>query len=267
MNKEDLIDKLLEYFYIENRELKDIEVPEDEEDKRNLLDNIIAKRPPEEIDQTILDMESKLLKIELEEKRIVNSYEIETIDKTLLCEDEFSSTIALWQGDITRLKVDAIINNTNETLLGCSIENHKCIDRLINSKAGIALKLECNEIVKNQAHTLSIGEVKLTNSYNLPCNYIIHTVGPKVYGDLTEENKKDLAKCYSNILELAKQKELKTIAIPCISTGEYHFPKNEAAIVAVNSIKDFLKDNKKIFSKIIIDVYTNEDYNEYKKLF
>ena len=266
MNIEDLIDKLIEYFVIEDRSLEQFELPEEVEDKREFLDNRIALREPNELDETILEMEDMLLQKELEQKDIVDISEIETVDITLQNDDAFSNVIALWQGDISCLKTDCIVNAANPSLLGCSLPNHKCIDRVIHSNAGIRLKLECYDIMKNQMHNENIGSAKITSGYNLPAKYVIHTVGPTVYGELTNENKEDLAKCYYQVLKLAKNKNIRTIAIPCISTGEYHFPKNEAAIIALDTIREFLSENNNSFDKIIINVYTNEDYNAYKKL-
>lgn len=264
MEKEVLINNLIDYLRIENRLLNENEVPEDLEEKREYLDNIIASRKPEEIDQIILDLESQLLEIELKERGIVPAYEIDNVYHTLGSDETFANYICLWQGDITRLKVDAIVNTANSSLIGCSIKNHKCVDRLIHSRAGISLKLECEQIVKNQLHE-EVGKARLTNAYNLPCKYVIHTVAPKVLGNVTEKERTELKKCYNADLELAMNYELKTIAIPCLSTGEHRFPKNEAAAIALSTIKEFLHKNN-CFNKIIICTYTNEDYNEYKKL-
>lgn len=265
MDKEYLINKLIEYFRIENRQLNQDEIPEDIDEKREYLDNIIALREPEEIDQVILDLERELLEIELKERGVVPAYEIDNVYHTLGSDDEVANEICLWQGDITRLKVDAIVNATNPSLIGCNVKSHKCIDRIIHSRAGISLKLECDQIIKNQVHKEEIGKAKLTNAYNLPCKYIIHTVGPKVLGNVTEKERTELKSCYNSILELAMKNEFKIIAIPCISTGEYRFPKSEAAYISLNTIKEFLKKNK-CFNKVIICTFTNEDYNEYKKL-
>lgn len=267
MNKEELITNLLDYFYHEDKSLMQFEIPEDEEEKRKHLDNIIALREPNEIDEYTLAMESKLLQIEKEEREVMDAKEIKTIKETLSSDDEMADIFALWQGDITTLKVDAIVNPANASLLGCSIPYHKCVDRLVHSRAGIGLKLECNDIIKRQMHHENNGTAKITNAYNLPCKYILHTVGPMVDGNLTEENKIDLENSYIAVLELAKKKEIRTLAIPCISTGEYHFPKNIAAPIAVETIKEYLLTNPNTFDKIIINVYTNEDYNEYRKLF
>lgn len=264
MNKEDLIDKLIEYFFIEDKSLVELEIPEDLADKRELLDNIITSHDVTSIPDEILNLEDQLLNIELNEKGIVNAYEVDTVNKTLLSDEEIGNILSLWQGDITRLKVDAIVNPANK-VLNLTIPSHRCIDRLIHSKAGMRLKKEFQELGKEQV-TNELNNPKITNSYNLPCKYIIHITGPYVRGSLTEENKEDLKVCYLKILELAKRRNLKTIAIPCISTGSFHFPKNEAAIIAFNTIKEFILSNPEAFHKIIINVYTNEDYNAYKKL-
>lgn len=264
MNKEVLIDALINYLCKE-RNLDSIDIPDDIEEKRLFLEDFILERDPEPINAHILEMESQLLKTELNERGIVLASEISYVSESLGSDDEFANIIALWQGDITRIEVDAIVNTTNSTLMPC-LESTRSIDRLIHSRAGMNLKQECLKVSEIDTNN-KVGSARLTKAYNLPSKYIIHTVAPKIVnGIVTEEDRNSLKKCYNSILELAKIKEFKTIAIPCISTGEFHFPKNEAAFIALETLKEFIKNNPGTFSKVIINTYTNEDYNEYKKL-
>ncbi|MGM9834787.1 MAG: macro domain-containing protein [Bacilli bacterium] len=266
MNKEVLVDALINYLCKENNIDNSIDIPDDEEEKRIFLDDFILAREAKPINGHILEMESQLLKTELKERGgIVLETDIPYINDLLGSNDEFASVIALWQGDITRLAVDVIVNTTNSTLMPCQESIHS-IDRLIHSRAGMGLKLECSKIIEIDKDN-KVGSAKLTKAYNLPSKYIIHTVAPKVLnGIVTEENRNNLKKCYNSILELAKTKEFKTIAIPCISTGKFHFPKSEAADIALDTVKEFLKNNPNTFTKVILNTYTSEDYNEYKKL-
>lgn len=264
MNKEVLIDALINYLVKENN-LDNIEIPDDIDEKRLFLEGLSLKREPKPLNEHIVEMENQLLKIELNERGIVFSSEIPYISSSLGSDDEFANIIALWQGDITRVSVDAIVNTTNPTLMPC-LESLHSVDRLIHSKAGMNLKLECLNVCEMDTNN-KIGSARLTKAYNLPSKYIIHTVAPKIVnGIVTDDDRNNLKKCYNSILELAKIKEFTTIAIPCISTGEFHFPKNEAAYLSLETIKEFLKNNPGTFSKVIINTYTNEDYNEYKKL-
>ena len=248
--KDKLVDELVKYFSLENERV--YKIPESYEGKRLFLRRLINIREAMPLDEEILEKEDNLLKLELKEKKLVKA-------------SDFKDKVSLYKGDIATIKCDAIVNACNEYLLGCFIPNHSCIDNQIHTFAGIRLRLKCNDIMKGD--TLESGKVILTSGYNLPCKYIIHTVGPKVQGVLTKENEDELKACYVNSLELAKENNIRSIVFPCISTGVYRYPKDKAASLAYKTVKDYLKDNDKYFDKIIFNVFKDEDEMIYERLF
>ncbi|RLD62929.1 MAG: O-acetyl-ADP-ribose deacetylase [Bacteroidetes bacterium] len=160
--------------------------------------------------------------------------------------------LEIYKGDITKLKVDAIVNAANKTLLGGG-----GVDGAIHREAGKELLAECHTL--NGCET---GEAKITKAYKLPCNFVIHTVGPVWYGGKNFEEEL-LASCYKKSLELAVNNNIKTIAFPNISTGVYRFPKDKAAKIAISEVKKFLSANKSI-SKVIFVTFDEENFKIYK---
>lgn len=223
-------------------------------DKKILLRSLMNVRPPMKLDEDFLKVQDKYLQHELNIKGIVDSDSLPEIQKG----------ITLWQGDITRLNSDAIVNAANSTMLGCFIPCHRCIDNAIHSAAGLQLREECNRIIKAQGHEEPVGSAKITGGYNLPCKYVIHTVGPVVAGELTQENCRELQSCYSSCLELAESNNISCIAFCCISTGEFHFPNDIAAKIAVKTVKDFMKNGRSI-KKVIFNVFKDLDLEIYSK--
>lgn len=148
---------------------------------------------------------------------------------------------------------------------GCFVPCHKCIDNQINTFAGVELRLECNEVMKTKNYHLETGKAIITKGYNLPSKNIIHTVGPIIYDFVTEEKEKELASCYINSLKLAIDNNIKTIAFPCISTGEFRFPKELACKIAIQTIDMFLTENKGKIEKVVFNVYGEEDYKIYEQ--
>lgn len=249
--KEELIDKLLKYFINENKEYSNIDIPNNIEEKRQILRGLINLREPIEIDESILKLEDKLLQIELNEKGIVDVLELPEIEKN----------ISLYLGDITTLKTDAIVNAGNNYGLGCFNPTHKCIDNTIHTYSGIRLRLECNDKLKGK--TLNNGKILVCNGYNLPSKYVITTVGPEIRGQITKQDEIDLSNCYKNALKYAIDNNFKSIVFPSISTGLFGYPISKAKLTAYNSVKELLKDND---IKVIFNVYSKEDYDEYQKL-
>ena len=199
-----------------------------------------------------MKVEDEYLQEELEKQNITNVDDIKANNK-----------IALWQGDITKLKIEAIVNAGNSQGLGCFLPNHNCIDNQINTFAGVRLRLACNEIMKDLNYNIETGKAIITKGYNLPCKYVIQTVGPIIENEVTELKENELADCYINSLKLAAHNGIKTIAFPCISTGVFRFPKDRACKIAIESVKDFLKENDKI-EKVVFNVYSDEDLEIYK---
>lgn len=246
------IDYLIEELLKENDYFGNISLNSLDEKKEfyRALRNI---REPKYISDEYLKRQDEFLREEIKNKGIVNSDDI-PFDEDI---------ISVWQGDITTLRVDAIVNACNEYLLGCFIPGHKCIDNAIHSFAGMQLRNECDKIMKGK--TLPNGEVVLTHGYNLPCRYIIQTVGPQVHGMVFDHDKEDLRKCYYNCLELSRKCGIKSIAFPCISTGLYGFPKDEASKIAIKTVMDYIKENDFAFDHIIFNVFEDVDYKIYKK--
>ena len=247
------IDYLIDELIKEDDRLANIVIPEDIYDKKDLYRALRNIRNPKPISYEYLKIQDKYLQEEIKNKGIVSEKDI-SFDKSI---------ISIWKGDITTLECDVIVNACNSYLLGCFNPSHRCIDNEIHSFAGMQLREECNNIMKG--NRLPNGEVVLTNAYNLPSRYIIQTVGPHVSGKVRDKDRIDLEKCYYNSLELLKEKGLKTIAFPCIATGLYGFPKEEACLIAINTVLKYLDNNKEVFDHIIFNVFSEEDYLLYKK--
>lgn len=260
------LDYLINYLLEENSEVKIDEIPKEQESKKRLYRSLCNIREPKQISKEYLQAEDEYLKDELKEKQITKVENIKTVfEKYGEVNLKNKNKICLWQGDITTLQIDAIVNAANSQGLGCFIPCHKCIDNQINSFAGIRLRLECNKIMKQKNYNLKTSEVIITNGYNLPAKYIIHTVGPIIYNQVTEIEESQLAKCYQNCLELAIKNNIKTIAFPCISTGEFRFPKELACQIAVKTVDEFLTQNSAQFDKVVFNVYKEEDLKLYER--
>ena len=236
------------------------EMPEYKDDAANIIDkkillrSLMNVRPPKKLKGNFLKVQDEFLSHERELKGIVHADEI----------PEIQPGISIWQGDITRLDADAIVNAANEKLLGCFVPCHSCIDNAIHSAAGLQLRDECNEIIKAQGHDEFTGCAKITRAYNLPSKFVIHTVGPIVFEKLKDNQKIELENCYKSCLKLADEKNLKTLAFCCISTGEYNFPNDEAAKIAVKTVKNFLPEAKSL-RKIIFNVFKDLDLALYER--
>ncbi|WP_066874899.1 protein-ADP-ribose hydrolase [Clostridium mediterraneense] len=267
MSKIDDLDFLISELCSEKEEYKNLLIPEDKDGKRALLRSLMNVREARKVSKEFLEVQDRFLKEESIKKGIVKLEEIQTIkDKFPKNGLKYSDKISLWQGDITRLEVDAIVNAANSQMLGCFVPCHRCIDNAIHSAAGVELRRECFEIMKKQGHEEEIGKAKLTSAYNLPSKYVLHTVGPIVSYELTDKLRKNLESCYKSCLRLAVENNIRSIAFCCISTGEFHFPNDEAAKIALDIILKFLENNSDSIDRIIINVFKDEDYDIYKNL-
>lgn len=231
--------------------------PEEDTAQRRLLRSLMNVRPPMPLKREFLQVQDEVLSEEREAKGVV--------DADALPATAANPQIAVWQGDITRLKVDAIVDADNSALLGCFCPCHGCIDNAIHSAAGLQLRDACNTLMTAQGHPEPNGRAKLTGAYNLPARYILHTVGPIVRGRVTRRDRQELAACYRSCLELAAEHDLETVAFCCISTGEFHFPNQEAAEIAVKTVTDFLRHNTSI-RKVIFNVFKDLDADIYRNL-
>lgn len=231
--------------------------PAEEAAQRRLLRSLMNLRPPMPLKPEFLQVQDELLSEERTAKGVV--------DAATLPDVPGHPGLAIWQGDITRLKVDAIVNAANSALLGCFCPCHGCIDNAIHSAAGLQLRDACNQLMTVQGHSEPNGRAKLTKGYNLPARYVLHTVGPIIRGRVTGRDREELASCYRSCLELAEEKGLETVAFCCISTGEFHFPNQEAAEIAVKTVTDHLQAPTSI-KKVIFNVFKDLDADIYRTL-
>lgn len=231
------------------------DIPADETAQKQLLRSLMNIRPAEPVSQEFIRMQDAYLQEEMKEKGIIRLSQLSPARKGF----------RLWQGDITRLAVDAIVNAANSALLGCFIPCHGCIDNAIHSAAGVQLRLECARLMNQQGTPEPTGQAKITKAYNLPCRYVLHTVGPIVRGAVTEEDRRLLAGCYLSCLKLAESYGLKSVAFCCISTGEFHFPNEEAARIAIQTAEAYQKEHQNS-PEVIFNVFKDNDLESYRKL-
>lgn len=248
------LDYLIGALLAEDPRYRGMEIPKDVKEKKDLLRALMNVRPPSPLSETFLKIQDEYLKKEAEDRGVVH------VDALA----EVEPGIKLYQGDITRLDADAIVNAANDQMLGCFIPLHGCIDNAIHSASGIELRLSCDAIMKAQGHPEPTGQAKITDAYNLPSRHVIHTVGPVISGPLTDKDRKLLASCYRESLDLARENHLKSVAFCCISTGEFHFPNGEAAEIAVRTVRDYLKDHSDM--EVIFNVFKDQDLNIYKEI-
>ena len=234
---------------------RDIEIPQTEQEQKHLLRSLFNVRMPRAVSREFLDVQDAYLQAATAEKGITNLSDLQPIQDGLY----------LWKGDITTLRCDAIVNAANSQMLGCFCPCHGCIDNAIHTYAGMQLRASCAELMRKQGHEEETGQAKITPAYNLPCNYVLHTVGPIIYGRLTEKDKKQLASCYRSCLALAEQNGIQSIAFCCISTGEFHFPNDKAAEIAVQTVQEYRQQTgSKI--EVIFNVFKQMDYEIYRKI-
>lgn len=248
---------LIQELLSEQPQYRDIEIPNNVEEQKRLLRSLMNIRSPRPIGAEFLKVQDEYLSEEVKEKGI--------IDSNTLPVSPINDRLILWRGDITTLKVDAIVNAANSALRGCFVPCHSCVDNIIHSVSGIQLRLACDELMNEQGYDEPTGKAKITPAFNLPCRYVLHTVGPIVSGQLTENHCRQLADCYRSCLELAAESKLKSIAFCCISTGEFHFPQKRAAEIAVKTVIDFLNTDDSI-EKVVFNVFKQEDDEIYRNL-
>lgn len=255
MNQEERRRYLIRALLKERPEYQEIAVPTDKQDQKALLRGLMNIRPPRAVDEELLRVQDAYLQEAAEEKQITKLAELKPVQKG----------IYLWQGDITALACDAIVNAANSGMTGCYVPNHRCIDNCIHTFAGMELRLECAKLMRAQGYEEPTGKAKITEAYNLPCRYILHTVGPIVRGELTERDRELLTSCYRSCLKLAEQNGIKSIAFCCISTGEFHFPNLEAAKIAVRTVAEYLRESGSEM-EVIYNVFKDKDRDIYERL-
>ena len=251
--KDNNILDLIKYLLEEREGIDNITIPYHEQGQFLLYRSLVNIRPPMPISEEYLQIEDTVLSNLTKQKGITDISDLDPIQPHLY----------LWKGDITTLKCDAIVNAANSGMTGCYQPCHNCIDNCIHTFAGIRLRYQCSEIMSKQGHPEPTGSAKITPAYNLPCRYVIHTVGAIVDGELLPEHCEQLRNCYISCLKLAVQNQLKHIAFCCISTGVFGFPQEKAAEIAVDTVKQFQQENE---IEVIFNVYTETDFQIYRRL-
>ena len=246
---------LIQSLLKEKTEYRDIDIPAEPESQRQLLRGLMNIRAPQYADEDFLKIQDAYLQCETAAKGITDITNLTPVQPGLY----------LWQGDITTLRCDAIVNAANSGMTGCYIPNHRCIDNAIHTFAGVELRLACAKLMEQQGYPEPTGQAKITPAFNLPCEYVIHTVGPIISGRVTKEDEELLASCYRSCLESAAENGLESVAFCCISTGEFHFPNEQAAEIAVRTVKNFMKKQTAV-KKVIFNVYKDMDKKIYDRL-
>lgn len=268
VTQEERLEKLIKQLCEDSVQYKNMKVEPGE--RRRVMRSLMNVRMPKPISKEFLKVQDEFLQEEAREKGIVSLQDIPTLKEDYGLEGDFSDKLSIWQGDITRLQVDAIVNAANSQMLGCFVPCHGCIDNAIHSAAGVELREECYAYMQEKKKLDSFykeptGSAVITKGYNLPCKYVIHTVGPIVGGKLTEALRNDLRSCYESCLHKAVENKVRSIAFCCISTGEFHFPNETAAGIAIETVKKCLSEHYEVFDRIIFNVFKEEDLRLYKK--
>lgn len=246
---------LIHALLAEQTKYRNMKIPQNENEQKQILRALFNIRMPRENDIEFLQVQDEYLQTELAEKGITDYRSLVPV----------SEGIYLWQGDITLLRCDAIVNAANSQMLGCFCPNHSCIDNAIHTFSGVQLRAACAELMKKQGHGEETGKAKLTPAFNLPSKYVIHTVGPIVSSQLADKDRELLESCYRSCLELADCSGVKSIAFCCISTGEFHFPNDEAAKIAVQTVRNY-REQKHSKIEVIFNVFKELDYKIYREL-
>ena len=243
--REFLIQKLID----EQPQYQDLKIPSGEAKQKTLLRSLMNVRPPCPIGDDFLTVQNAYLREETARKGITDITDLTPVEPG----------IYLWQGDITTLKCGAIVNAANSGMTGCYVPCHGCIDNAIHTYAGVQLRLTCAEMMEKQGHEEPTGQARLTPAYNLPCDYVLHTVGPIIYGRVTRQDREMLVSCYRSCLELAQKNGIGSVAFCCISTGEFHFPNRQAAKIAVDTVRQYRGN-----TEVIFNVFKDVDYEIYR---
>ena len=262
MTQTERLDFLVEAFKADSEQYKNIQTPTDANGKRRILRSLMNIRMPKRMNGTVLAVQDEYLRERIKENGIVTLSDIPVIRDGL----------SIWQGDITRLAVDAIVNAANSQMLGCFVPMHTCIDNCIHTFAGVQLRAECArqmKILRNQYgadYEQPTATPMLTGAYNLPAKKVVHIVGPIVQGRLTPALENDLADCYKNTLDVCAENGLRSVAFCCISTGVFHFPNKRAAEIAVETVEEWLSEHGGKIERVIFNVFKDEDKANYEEL-
>ncbi len=232
---------------------------DNQSERRALLDSLLTQLPPDTLSQQGTALLDALLQAEAAGRQITR---VEDLPPFLTIG---TTKVVLWHGDITTLKVGAIVNAANSQLLGCFLPGHKCIDNAIHSRAGVQLRRDCDTIIRLQGHEEATGLAKITRGYNLPADYVVHTVGPIVQGELTHYHSQRLADSYRNSLEITKEIEgLRSLALCSISTGVFGYPIEHATPLAIATVANWLRENPGQLDTLVFNVFSDRDYRTYQ---
>ena len=248
---------LIQYLLKEEIRFGRRKIPADKQEQENLLRSLMNVRPPKPVSEKFLEIQDAYLTERNIERGITDISELTPVKS--------DPRLYIWQGDITTLKCDAIVNACNSQMLGCFSPMHACIDNFIHTYAGVELRLKMYEIMSEQGHEEETGKAKITSGYNLPAKYILHTVGPIIQWGVTKEDEELLASCYRECLKLASDTGVESIAFCCLSTGVFRFPQQRAAEIAVDAVRQYLDKDSRI-KKVIFNVFKDEDLKIYNKL-
>ena len=257
MTQDERREYLIQYLLKEEIPFGRQNIPMDKQGQENLLRSLMNVRPPRPISNDFLKIQDEYLTERNIERGIT--------DVDTLAPVKSDSRLYIWQGDITTLKCDAIVNACNSQMLGCFSPMHACIDNFIHTYAGMELRLKMHEIMAKQGHEEETGKAKITSGYNLPTKYILHTVGPIIQWKVTKEDENLLASCYTECLKLAADTGVESIAFCCLSTGVFRFPQQRAAEIATSTVKQYLNKDSRI-KKVIFNVFKDEDLKIYSGL-
>ena len=269
MTQNERLDLLVEEFKEDSVQYRNLETPKDTEGKKRILRSLMNIRMPKMMPASVLQVQDEYLRGRIRENGIVTLNEIPTIADQGN-NHAFAERLSIWQGDITRLAVDAIVNAANSQMLGCFVPMHTCIDNCIHTFAGIQLRAECDRQMKKLRaefgpdYEQPTAIPMLTDGYNLPAKKVVHIVGPIVQGRLTKDLEQDLADCYKNTLDFCLENGLKSVAFCCISTGVFHFPNKRAAEIAVKTVTDWMRERPAALERVIFNVFKDEDKAYYE---
>ena len=256
MTQDERLDFLLRYLLAERKEYASIRMPDSVSEKRHLLRSLMNVRPPIPASAEFLAVQDAYLQARLSERGVTRLGELKPAQPG----------IYLWQGDITTLAADAIVNAANSQMLGCFVPCHGCIDNAIHTYAGVQLRLACAAAMRQQGQEEATGHAKITKAYNLPCRFVLHTVGPIICGSVTKADRELLASCYRSCLDLAAETGLHSVAFCCISTGEFHFPGELAAEIAVHTVQAWQQQHPNQI-EAIFNVFKDSEYEIYQRPF
>lgn len=259
MNQQERCLWLIRALLDETPQYRDMAVPLGAERRWQLLRSLMNVRPPMPVTDEFLRVQDEFLKEMTAEKGITD------VDSLPACPGD--PHLVLWQGDITTLRCDAIVNAANSRMLGCFLPCHGCIDNIIHTMSGVQLRLACDELMRAQGHEEPTGQAKITPGFNLPARYVLHTVGPIIDDEVTAGDEALLASCYRSCLELAGQNGLRSVAFCCISTGVFHFPPERAAQIAVKTVRRWLSEHNGVMDRVIFNVFGDKNRMIYERLF